>query len=164
MKARWIALWLSLACAGCGTVGERFKPMEAAPDNRALVYLYLGCSPFIADYMGNGQTGASVSVNGKSIGYLSHGTYIPLALVPGEYAFRFGSTWNWTHPTLKFNYTVGANETHYLEWTSRPDPVRQDFVWYEMMARDAEVAKPVLSGCLLEGDSYMKAKRAGFSR
>lgn len=153
-----------LCCVGCGTVGERFKPLDAASAGRSKVYLYMGCKPGMTEYLGNGQTGATVYVNGKFIGYLSDGTYIPLSLPPGTYKFKFGSTWNWTHPSLVFDYAIGADRTHYFEWTTRLDQYDRNKFWYELIENEEVAATPALQHCILEKDSYLKARNAGLSQ
>ena len=111
MKSLTLCLSLAIAAlvtitSGCGSTGPAFKKVESVPSNKALIYIY---RPF-------GSVGyiwpIDVLANGKVVVTLSHASYYPYFVDPGEVEFT-SKLKGWLSESVTLDAKAGR--TYYLK-------------------------------------------------
>ena len=133
--ARAASLFVVLLVAGCAASGPRFVPVEAVPQEKALVYIYRNNS------IVGGAIRYHVSVGDEPIVHLIRGGYYPYLADPGETTF-----WAKTEAREEITEYLQAGRTYYLRGSVGMGVVagRPRFTFEPEDVGAAQVAKCVL--------------------
>jgi hypothetical protein len=96
----------ALLLAGCATLGPAYMPEQAAPADKATVYIYRD-SKFVG-----GAVSYTVSGNGTPLAKLSSGSYFVYHAPPGEVEFTAQ-----TEAKTSVTVDVKAGEVYYVKGT-----------------------------------------------
>lgn len=106
-------LFMSLLISGCTTVdtGEKFKPLEYEPEDKATLYIYRPEANF------NWGGWAEIFIDDQLKTSLLNNSYLIVYLEPGEHTVKAeGTTWgtNWYPGPVEREFSFRAGTSYYL--------------------------------------------------
>ena len=94
--------------SGCAASGPTFVASPSS-SNQSIIYLFRPAK------FANGGSSPDVVLDGKKVGSLKNGGYIPLSVSPGPHTLEIPfNAWNWDVRCASVTLQVGGGTSHYV--------------------------------------------------
>jgi len=93
--------------SGCASLGPSFTPLQASPSGKSIVYIYR-----VSHFAGSAYS-PDVKLDGKTLGTLSNGSYLPFEVAPGQHKIELESI---AGVVCAIDFKLSDKAEHYLRF------------------------------------------------